>query len=97
MMMRDVRTLDPRMQRWVACTRVIATLLFTYQQVREYGSCHFCVRWLVMHLSVFSASTPIISPTKLTKGVKCLRSFNQALRYFLFFSLSRNFSRFLDW
>ena len=76
------------------------TLLFTFLQVREYGSRHFYVRRLVMHLSVASVSTPRRPSTKETKGVKCLRSFKKVLIYFRFFTLSEvssNFYGVLDW
>ena len=44
----EAGTLPPRMQRWVALTRVIITLLFMYPQVREYGSVHFFARRLAI-------------------------------------------------
>ena len=73
-------TLAPRMQRWVAQTRVIATLLFMYLQVRDYGSFHFCARQLEMRLSVDSASTLRRPSAEAKKGVKIQRSLRQALR-----------------
>ena len=38
MLMQDYGTLAPQIQRYVACIRVIATLLFTHPQVHEYRS-----------------------------------------------------------
>ena len=70
-LIRDSGTLAPRMQPWVTLTRVIATLIFMYPQVREYGSFHFCSSRLAMHLSVASASTPRRTSTEAMKGVKC--------------------------
>ena len=99
-MILDSETLAPQMQQWVTLTRVISTLLFTYPQVREYSSPHFYVRRLAMQLSVASVLTQRRPSTKATKGVNCLRLFNQLFRYFRFFSrseVSRHFSRVLDW
>ena len=70
-LMRDSGTLSPWMQQWVARTRWIDTLLFTYPQVRGYGYLHFCVRRLVIYLGVASASTSISPSTEATKVVKC--------------------------
>ena len=70
-LMQDSGTQASQMQRWVACTRVIATILFTYPQVHEYGSFHFCARRLAMCLSIASASTPRRPSTEAKKGVKC--------------------------
>ena len=100
MHMWDAGTLAPRMQRWVARTRVIFTLLFTYPQVREYVSFQFCARRLAMCLRVASTSTPRRTSTEATKGGKFHRSFRQGLRYVFFFSCSaasRHFSGVLDW
>ena len=90
----DVVTLAPQVHWWVAYTRVIATLLFTYPQVREYGSFQFFVRRLTMRLSVASASTLRRPSTKATKGVNFRRSLRQVLRYFFFFSRSAISSHF---
>ena len=84
-LMQDAETLPPLMQRWVARNRVITTLLFTYLQVCEYISFHFCARQMAMRLSFASASTPRRPYTEATKAVKCLCLFKQALRHFLFF------------
>ena len=81
--MQDAGTMAPWMHQWVSRKRVITALLFTYPQVREYGSCHFCARRMEMRLSVASALTPKNSSTKATKGVKCLHLFKNSLRYFL--------------
>ena len=100
MLMQVAGTLAPRMHQWVACTRLIANQLFTYPQVGEYGSCHFCTRHLEMRLRVVSASTQRRPSTKAKKGVKFLRLFKQALRYFRFFSnfaVSIHLSGVLDW
>ena len=98
--MRDAGAWGGQLQRWVAHTRVIATPLFTYPQVCEYGSCHFCLRLLAMRLSAAFASTPRRLSTEATKGVKFLRLFKQLLRYFRLFSCSaifRHYSGVLDW
>ena len=79
------QSLDNQMQRWVALTRVIATLLFVYLQVREYVSFHFCARRLTMRLRVASALTPRRTPTEATKVVKCQRFLRQVWRYFFLF------------
>ena len=79
MLLRDAITLPLWMKRWVARTRVIDTLLFTYPQVHEDGFFHFCVRCLAMHLSITSALTPRRPSTETTKGVKRLHLFKQAL------------------
>ena len=56
----------PRMQRWVALTRVIATLLFMYPQVHAYGSFHFCARrWEHHHVL---APGPDMARPRLTGG-----------------------------
>ena len=68
-LMQDAETLPPLMQRWVARNRVITTLLFTYLQVCEYISFHFCARQMAMRLNVSSTSTPRRSSTEATKGV----------------------------
>ena len=57
-------TLPPRMKWWVERTGVISTLLFTYPQVCEYGSFHFCAMRLAIRLSVASTSTPKIHPLR---------------------------------
>ena len=70
---------------------------YTYSQVHEYSSFHFYARCLAMRLSVASALTPRSPSTELVKGVQCVRSFKQSLRFFLFFLLSavsRHFSFF---
>ena len=99
-MMQDDGTLSPWMQRWVARTRVISTLLFTYVQVREYASFQYCVRRLVMCLSVAYALTPRRACTDPMKVLKCWCSFKQVLRGFLLFLrlvFSRHFYVVLDW
>ena len=96
----DAGSLPPWMQRWVARTRVLETLLYTYPQVREYGSFHFCARRMAVRLSVDSASTPRRPSTDATKVVNFQSSFKQVLRYLFFFShseVSRNFSGVLYW
>ena len=53
-----------------------------------------------MRLRIASASTLRRPSTEATKGVECLRSFKQALRYFLFFlssAVSRHFYGVLEW
>ena len=90
----------PRMQWWLELTRVIASLLFTYLQVCEYGSFHFVLRRLARLLIVASASTLRSPSTDAKKGVKCRHSLRQAYRYFFFFSrsaVSRHFLGFWDW
>ena len=97
-LIRDAITLTPRMQLWVARTRVIAILLFMYLQIREYRYFHFCVRRLAMSLSAASTSTPISPSTESTKEMKCQRSLRQVLKYFFFFlcsTVSRQFLVFL--
>ena len=98
--MRDSVTLPPWMKWLVAHKRLIVTLLFTYPHILEYGSCHFCVRQMAMHLSIASALTPIRPSTKARKGVKCLLSYKNLLRYFLSFlrlMVYRHFSGAFDW
>ena len=90
----------PRMQWRVACTRVAATLLFTYSQVHEYSSFHFCARQLEICLSIPSALTARSLSTEATKGVKIWCSLRQLLRYLFFLSRSadsRHFPKVLDW
>ena len=58
------------MHLWVALTRVIATLLYIYLLVWEYGSFHFYARRMAMRLSVASNSTPRRLSTEATNGVK---------------------------
>ena len=92
--------LPPWMKRWVALTRVIANLLFTYPQVHEYVSFHFCARRLKICLSNASASTLIRPPAVETRGVKCQSLLRKTWRYFLFFSrsvVSRQVSEVLDY
>ena len=96
----DARTLDSQIQRLVELTRVIATLLFTYQQVRENGSFHFFARELARSLSVASASPQRRPSTEATKGVKLRRLLNQSCRYFFLLSrsvISKHFLGGLDW
>ena len=76
-LMRDARPLPLWMQRWVARTRVISTLLFMYLQVHEYGSFHFCTRQLEMRLNVDSTLNPRRSYTKATKGVSVCARLNK--------------------
>ena len=57
-LMREARNLVPQIQRWVARTRVITTVLFKYLQVSEYGSFHFSARRLAMRVSVAFTLTP---------------------------------------
>ena len=58
MMIQDTGTLLPQMQRWVARTISISTLIFMYLQVHEYGSCHFCARQMAICLSIAFDSPP---------------------------------------
>ena len=51
-------TLDPRMQRWVARTKVIKILLLTYPHVFEYGCFHLVARRLDNLFKVAIAYTP---------------------------------------
>ena len=71
MLIWEAVTLPPQMQWCVAWTRVIATLLFTYSQVREWGFSHSIVRRMAICLSVAFALTLGSSSTEATKGVKC--------------------------
>ena len=82
------RNLYPRMQRCVAQTRVIATLLFMYPQVCEIGSVHFFARRMAIRLSVASTLNPRRPSTEATKGVTLQRCLRQEYRYFFFLYLS---------
>ena len=90
-------TLDPRMHRCVARTKVMANLLLTYPHVLKYGCRHFVARRLAILFRVAITSNPRILLIESTKGEKCRRCWRQAYRYIFFFARStscRHFSSF---
>ena len=64
-------TLDPRIQRCMAHTKMMAIILLMFPKVLEYGCCHIVVRLLANLLRVAPAYTPSIPSTEATKGEKC--------------------------
>ena len=79
---------DPRMQRWVARTKVIKILLLTYPHVFEQDFFHLVARELANLFRISAASTPSSPSTEATKGEKCRRYWRYSSRYIRFFHLS---------
>ena len=94
-LIRCAGTRDPRMQQWLARTKVIAILLLTYPHVFEWGCFHLVARRLADLFKVAVASTPSSPSTEAAKGEKCRLFWRHASRYIRFFPLSascRHFS-----
>ena len=64
-------TINPRMHRFVARTKVMANLLLTYLHNLEYGCRHFVARQLSILFRVAVASTPGSTSAEATKGERC--------------------------
>ena len=94
-------TLDPRMHQWVACTKVMVTLLLTYLHILKLVYRHFVARRLAILFRVAVASTPSSPSTEETKEENCRCCWRQASRYIFFFARSascRHFSGvFAEW
>ena len=94
-------TLDPRMYRSVARTKLMTILLLTFPHVLEEGCLHFVARRLDILFGVDFASTPIIPSTEATKIKKCQRCWRHDSKYIFFFACSASgrhfYSVFAEW
>ena len=71
-------TLDPRMHRYVAHTKVMAILIWMYPHFQEYVCCQFFERWLDNLFGLAVEFTPSSSLTKATKGYNFLHCWRHA-------------------
>ena len=83
-----VGVLEPRTQRFLALTKLIANLVRTKETVRLHGLAHFCDNFLARRDVKACVSLPIIPSQETTKGAKCRLSSRQESRCFFFFSVS---------
>ena len=88
-------TREPRIQKWVSRTVLMANQILTYLHIYNQCCCQLDERRITIHLKVASASNPKSPPTETKKGEKWRRWWRHDYRHFHLFYFSekwRNFS-----